>query len=111
MIDVKLDRNKVMKFECEGTAHDLAVEVVSVIHSLYLNIREKNLIGAIEFRDCIENAISENIIFVDSETLAKRINDKFVEMLGNVSDEDDEELGSMLKEIFMNNEEEEVENE
>ena len=108
MIDVKLDRNKIMKFECEGTAHDLAVEVVSLIHSLYLNIREENLIGATEFRDCIESAISENIVFVDSETLAKRINDKFVEMLGNVSDE---ELGSMLKEIFMNNEEEEVENE
>lgn len=76
MLAFEFDKGKLMKLSIVGGLQDIAAETTWMLYEIYLAIKKNNKKAGEIFKECLESAIKDGIIFCDDDEREKILEKK-----------------------------------
>ena len=95
MLAFEFDNGKLSKFSIVGGLQDIAAETTWMLYVIYSTIKKNNKIAGEIFKECLESAIKDGIIFCDDNE-----REKILEKIKKENDRDfSKKIEQMLQEL------------
>ena len=76
MLAFEFDKGKLSKLSIVGGLQDIAAETTSMLYAIYSAIKKNNKKAGEMFKECLESAIKDGIIFCDDDEREKILEKK-----------------------------------
>lgn len=95
MLAFEFDNGKLSKLSIVGGLQDIAAETTYMLYTIYSTIKKNNKKAGEIFKECMESAIKDGIIFCDDDE-----REKILEKIKKENDRDfSKEIEQMLQEL------------